>query len=113
MAVEYKWTLGSVQGKREFTDKNGNKRNNVIKSVELVFQGKKEGEDAVIKESALVVFDLVDLTSFEEVEDLTQEIILNWALNKLHPKQKIDIENNIKSHFGEHESNLIQIEINE
>lgn len=113
MSVEYKWVLGQVQGKKEFTDKNGNKRNNVIKSVEVIFEGKREGEIDSFKESALVVFDLVNLDDFVDSENLSKETVLNWALDKMPPKQKIDIENNIKSIFGEYESNLIQIQIDE
>jgi len=113
MSVEYRWKLGQVNGKREFTDKNGNKRSQVIKSVEVIFEGKREGEDTSIKESALVIFDLVNLDDFVESENLSQETVLNWALEKMFPKQKIDIENNIKSIFGEYESNLIQIQIDE
>jgi hypothetical protein len=111
MNVEYNWTLGDVHAKKEFTDKYGNKRNNVVKSVELIFKGKIDELER--KESVIVRFDLVDLSEFHELENINKDLLLSWALSKLHQKQKLDIENNIKSFFGEYESNIIKIELNE
>ena len=111
MNVEYNWELGDVQAKKEFTDKYGNKRNNVVKSVELFFKGKTDKLE--YKDSAIVKFDLADLSQFHELKDINKDLLLSWALDKLYPKQKIDIENTVKGFFGEYEYNIVKVEINE
>lgn len=120
MAATYNWELGFIIGKKAFTDKNGILRENVIKSVELIFKGKEtyiqEEEEKTREESKTIIvnFDLFDLSSFQDYTQLNKETILNWALSKTHPMEKASIENFVKGLFESNiESNLIQIQIND
>ncbi len=113
MAATYKWSLGFVSAKKAFTDKNGIERTNVIKSVQLIFEGvegkRKESKDTI------VYFELIDLSSFQDYTELSKEIVLTWALEKLDDRDKVEIENFVKSLFGDYnpEFNLINIELND
>jgi hypothetical protein len=116
MEVIYNWELGPVFAKEKYTDKNGTLRENVVKSVILIYKGVLETEDKIIKEEEKVVvhFDTIDLSDFEDVKNITKDMVFNWGMLKLHPSQKQNIENKIKSYFGESEkTNLIQIQFDE
>jgi hypothetical protein len=125
MAATYNWSVGFINAKKAFTDKHGNFRENVIKSVELIFTGidkyieevdgeEKEKERKESK-SVVVNFELFDLSSFQDYTELNKETILIWALDKINPMEKLDTENFVKNLFKEFnfESNLINIEIND
>lgn len=120
MAATYNWELGFIVGKKAFTDKNGILRENVIKSVELIFKGEEiyieEEEEKTRKESKSIVvnFDLFDLSSFQDYTQINKETVLNWGLSKMHPMEKASIENFVKGLFETNEeSNLIEIQIND
>lgn len=113
MAAVYNWSVESVDARKVFTDKYGNVRQNAIKSVALVYTG-KDG-DREEKERTSVSFSLVDLSSFKPIDEITNQEILQWALNKLHPKERNRIEKYMKSRFEnvDDESNMVNIVINE
>lgn len=120
MAATYNWKLGIISGKKSFTDKNGIVRENVIKSVELTFEGVEtvlvDGKEQEKKQSRskVVFFDLFDLSLFQDYTQLDKETVLNWALNTMHPKEKKSIEDQVKIYFEyDQESNSIQLEIND
>jgi hypothetical protein len=113
MAATYKWSVGKIFAKKSFTDKNGNLRENVIKSVELIYEGVEEER----KESReiIVSFPLFDLSSFQDYTQLNKEVILDWSLNKLSQREKSDVEGFVKGLFEEsnNESNITNIEIDD
>ena len=111
MSANYTWYIDKISAKKEFTDKNGNKRNNVIKSVELAFKGEREGGNPFIKKT-VVNFDLIDLSLFEDIESVTNQMVLDWALSKINPKQKEAIEKSVRVMLGEEEVNEIKVELN-
>lgn len=113
MAAVYSWSIESIDAKKVFTDKYGNVRENVIKNVLLAYTGKEGTREE--KERANVSFSIIDLTVFKPVDNITNQEVLQWAVNKLHPKEKERIEKFVKSKFGDVESdeNMTQIIINE
>jgi len=113
MKATYNWIIESILAKKVFQDKNGNIRNNVIKDVLISFNGKLDKRE--IKEKVSVNFDIITLDDFKNIDELTNEEILSWALAKIHPKEKIRIEESVMSRFGdiEKELNTIKIVINE
>lgn len=121
MAATYRWFVDNIRAKKAFTDKHGNLRENVIKSVVLVFEGTDtyifEEEEKERKESKEIVvnFELFDLSSFQDYTQLSKEVVLDWALSKLSQREKADVEGFVKGLFEEPnaESNITNIEINE
>jgi hypothetical protein len=125
MAATYNWSVGFINAKKAFTDKYGNFRENVIKSVELIYtgadtyieevDGEEQEKERKESKSVIVNFELFDLSSFQDYTELNKETILNWALDKINPMEKLDTENFVKNLFKEFnfESNLINIEIND
>lgn len=113
MAAAYNWSVESVDARKTFTDKNGNVRENAIKNVALVYTG-KDG-DREEKERTTVNFSLVDLSVFKPIEEITNQEVLQWALNKLHPKEKDRIEKSMKSRFENTDdaSNMVNIVLND
>lgn len=113
MVVVYNWSIESVDARKTFTDKHGNVRQNVIKNVVLVYTGKNGDREE--KEKTNISFSLVDLTIFKPVEEVTNQEVLQWSLNKLHPKEKDRIEKSIKSKFENIDSpdNMINIVLND
>ena len=113
MAAIYKWSVGNIVAKKSFTDKYGNLRENVIKSVQLIYEGVEE-ERKEYKE-IIVNFPLFDLSSFQDYTQLNKEIVLDWALNKLTQREKSEVESFVKGLFEESdtESNTINIEIDD
>ena len=95
MAATYNWSIEDINAKKTFTDKNNNVRSNVIKSVVLVYTG-RDG-DIQHQEKTIIRFSLVDLSNFQPVNELTNEQVLNWAINQLNPKEKTRIELFVKS----------------
>jgi hypothetical protein len=113
MAAVYNWSIESIDARKVFTDKHGNIRQNVIKTVILAYTG-KEG-DREEKERTIVNFSIVDLSVFKPVDEVTNQEVLQWALNKLHPKEKVRMEKFVQSKFedlGDPE-NIINIVIND
>lgn len=119
MAAIYNWSTGLIHAKKEFTDKNGILRKNVIKSVELIYQGVEkvliDGKEEEKKQSRSIVvnFDLIDLSLFQDSSELNNDIVLNWALNKLHPEERKAIEHYVELAFEDKNLNQIKIEFNE
>lgn len=125
MAITYNWSLGHISAKKAFTDKNGNFRENVIKSVELIFTGVhkyiqeidgEEQEKETIQSKGIVVdFNIIDLSSFQDYTELNKEIVFNWAFSRLTDREKLSTENAVKMMLNDYksESNLIKIEIND
>lgn len=113
MAATYSWGIESIDARKTFTDKYGNIRDNVIKTVVLAYTG-KEGKDE-LTERVGVHFNITDLSVFKPVDEITNQEVLQWALNKLHPKEKNRIEKFVKSRFENIDSgeNIINIVIND
>ena len=110
METVYNWKLGSIQAKKIFTDKFGNIRENVVKSVTLIFEGKKDEE--VKSKSTQVIFNLIDLSDFKDASELNKEEVFEWAMEKLRPLEKASVEKNVKSQFGEtEESSIFNLEL--
>lgn len=99
MEVNYKWKLGNVSVKKHFTDINGNVRTNAIKTAEVIYEGVYNNVSK--KESTVVTFSLVDLSDFLNIDEINKELILNWAMSKMHPKEKEYIEKKVKSQFND------------
>lgn len=113
MAAVYKWSLESIDARKVFTDKHGNVRDNVIKSVLLVYTGKDGDREET--EKVNIRFSIVDLSVFKPVNEITNQEVLQWALDKLHPNEKNRIEKLIQSRFNDVDSpeNMIKITIND
>jgi hypothetical protein len=97
MEPTFKWEIKSVFCRPTFTDKYGNLRTDVIKTVVLVYigiQGKKK-EEYPLNAS----LSLIDLSNFVDKNDLSNEQILEMALSSQSPKQIEYIETLIKSKF--------------
>jgi hypothetical protein len=109
MQAVYNWKLGRIEAKKSFRDKFGNVRENVIKSVELILVGEK-GDDR--KEyTTNVYFNLIDLSNFKDASTLSKEEVLQWALEKIDPKEKQYIERIVKLQLNEEESKTLTIEL--
>lgn len=118
MKATYDWVIGNVFGKKTFTDKYNNVRENVIRQVELFYVGKlqvEEGLEREEKERTIVNLDIFNLNDFKPIDKLSKKDILSFALNTLNPKEKQRIENTVKGKFDELEedSNLITIILND
>lgn len=109
MQAVYNWKLGRIDAKKSFTDKFGNVRQNVIKSVELILIGEKEGKEKEYKTN--VSFSLIDLSEFKDASTLSKDDVLQWALAKINPKEKEYIEKIVKLELGEEESKTINLEL--
>jgi hypothetical protein len=117
METIYKWSLGAVNAKKTFTDKNNILRENVIHGVELIYEGYNEETLQQESEKTIVVFDLFDLSLFKDYTELSKSTILEWALSKINPRQKQNIEDSVKLklndlNLGESSNNVI-LQINE
>lgn len=109
MQAVYNWKIGKIEAKKSFTDKFGNVRQNVIKSVDLILVGEK-GNDK--KEySTRIDFSLIDLSDFKDLSTLSKEEVLQWALAKINPKEKQYIERIVKLQLNEEESKTLTIEL--
>ena len=113
MAPTYNWSIESIDARKVFTDKHGNVRQNVIKNIVLVYTG-KDG-DREEKEKTVVGLSIVDLTIFKPLSEVTNEEVLQWAVNKLHPKQKERIETFVRGKLEGIDSseNMINIVLND
>lgn len=111
MEATYNWEIENIGAVPRFTDKNGVVRENVIKVVNLAFVGRRN--KVVISRKKLVRLSLMDLANFTDASQLTKETVLQWALDKLHPKEKEDLENNVKFELGDltSDSYLIAIDL--
>lgn len=109
MQAVYNWKIGRIDAKKSFTDKFGNVRQNVIKSVELILVGKKEGKEKEYK--TIVSFSLIDLSDFKDSSTLSKDDVLEWALAKINPKEKEYIEKMVKLELGEEEYNSLNLEL--
>lgn len=107
MEAVYNWKIGKIDAKKMFTDKFGNVRQNVIKSVELILVGKKDDKEKEYKTN--VSFNLIDLSDFKDASLLSKEEVLEWALAKINPKEKQHIEKMVKLELGEEESSFTKI----
>lgn len=107
METTYKWELKEVLGKPTFTDKHGNVRENVLKTVRLQYVGQRGDETQ--KEELLVNFDLTDLSTFTDYTQLTAEDVIQLALSTRHPIEIKNIEESIKGRFGDevNENNVV------
>lgn len=118
MKATYSWVIEQVIAKKVFTDKNSNVRENVIKDIHISYIGtltEEDGQKIEKKERANVSLDLFNLSDFKPIEELSKNDILNFALNKLNPKEKERIEKLVMYQFGDidEESNLITIILND
>ena len=118
MKATYSWVIEQVIAKKVFTDKNSNVRENVIKDIHISYIGtltEEDGQKIEKKERANVSLDLFNLSDFIPIEELSKNDILNFALNKLNPREKERIEKSVMNKFGdlEEESNLITIILND
>jgi len=118
MKATYSWVIEQIVAKKVFTDKNNNIRENVIKDIRLSYVDKfidENGKDSEKKESTTVSLDIINLSNFKPLNDLSKEDILSFALNKLNPKEKERIEKSVMYSVGdlEDESNLITIILND
>lgn len=86
MEAVYNWSIKKILAKPVFTDKHGNMRENVLKTVVLEYKGTK-GEE-VLTEDVTVVFSLIDLSSFTDHTQLTSEQVLEWAHANMRPSEK-------------------------
>ena len=109
MQAVYNWNIGRIDAKKSFTDKFGNVRQNVIKSVELILVGKKEGKEKEYK--TIVSFSLIDLSDFKDASTLSKDDVLEWALAKINPKEKEYIEKMVKLELGDEEYNALNLEL--
>jgi|LakMenE01Jun11ns_1017448.scaffolds.fasta_scaffold9954363_2 hypothetical protein len=109
MQAVYNWKIGKIEAKKSFTDKFGNVRENVIKSVELIFVGEKEDDKK--EYTTNVSFNLIDLSDFKDASTLSKEEVLQWALVKINPKEKQYIEKIVKLQLNEEESKTLIIEL--
>jgi hypothetical protein len=107
MKADYSWKIGEISGRKQFTDKNGNTRENVIKSVQVIFKGEFNGRTEQI--TRIVDFSLIDLSNFEDEKNLTNEIVLNWALAKISDLEKEHIEIAVKSKLEYVPNNSVNI----
>lgn len=98
MEPVYKWKIKSVTGRPVFTDKFGNVRENVIKTVILEYIG--ELEDKTEKEELIVNFNLEDLSNFLDHTSLTSDDVIQMALNSRPALQIESIESFVKNKFG-------------
>lgn len=111
MAATYNWEIETIAGVPRFTDKNGIVRENVIKVVNLAFVGRRD--KVVISKKKSVRLSMLDLANFTDASQLTKQTVLQWALDKLHPKEKEDLENSVKFELGDltSDSYLIAIDL--
>lgn len=117
METIYNWSLGTVVAKKRFTDKNNLVRENVIHFVELIYKGYNEETFKEESEKTIVVFELFDLSLFLDYTELDKNTILEWALLKINPKEKQNLEDSVKLKFGDLNitelDNSITLEIND
>jgi hypothetical protein len=109
MQAVYNWKIGRVEAKKSFTDKFGNVRENVIKSVELILVGEKGNNKK--EYSTNIVFSLIDLSDFKDASTISKEEVLQWALEKIDLKEKQYIERIVKLQLNEEESKTLTIEL--
>lgn len=88
MEVVYNWSVKKIYAKPVFTDKHGNVRENVLKKVELECVASYSGTTDKMTTNAL--FDLIDLTDFTPVDQLTNEQVLQWSLDVIKDKEKTE-----------------------
>lgn len=109
MAATYKWSIKSILAKPIFTDKNGNTRENVIKSVVLRYSGELDGKEA--HQDVSVNLSIIDLTNFKDHSTLTEDQVIQWALSKVSDREKLHAEALVKSSFEELSINNNTVEI--
>jgi len=109
MQAVYSWSIGKIEAKKSFTDKFGNIRQNVIKTVELILTGEKN--DDIKEYKTRIDFSLIDLSDFKDASTLSKDEILQWALAKINPKEKEYIERIVKLQLNEEESKTLIIEL--
>ena len=109
MQAVYNWKIGRVEAKKSFTDKFGNVRENVIKSVELILVGEKGNNKK--EYSTNIVFSLIDLSDFKDASTISKEEVLQWTLEKIDLKEKQYIERIVKLQLNEEESKTLTIEL--
>jgi hypothetical protein len=102
MEATYKWELKNVTGKPVFTDKFGNVRENVIKTVILEYVGQLG--DKTEKQELVVDFSLADLSSFVEQSTLSANDVIQMALSYRPAGQIESIETIVKNKFFEDNS---------
>lgn len=118
MNATYNWVVEQVMAKKIFTDKNNNVREHVIKDISISYIGKfidEYDKEIEKKETAIVRLELLNLSEFKPIAELSKEDILSFALNNLNPKEKERIEKSILYQCGdlEEQSNLITIILND
>lgn len=110
MEVVYNWSVKKMYAKPLFTDKHGNVRENALKKVvlecEATYSGKSE------KMTSDVVFDLIDLTNFVSIDQLSIDQVLQWSLDKLDKSAKAKTEQILGKRFKEISTDNKIIEIN-
>lgn len=97
MEPTFKWAIQGIYCKPVFTDKYGNLRAEAIKTVHLLYVGKLG--DVVHSAPLTATLRLIDLTSFVDRSELSDEQILDMALSSLPPKQIEQVENSVKNRF--------------
>lgn len=97
MEPTFKWIIQNIYCKPTFTDKFGNLRTEAIKIINLLYVGVL-GD---VKHSAPLnaSLSLINLTDFIDRSELTDEQILEMALNSRNPKEIEMIENSVKNLF--------------
>lgn len=107
MEPVYKWKIKSVIGRPVFTDKFGNVRENVIKTVVLEYVG--ELEDRIEKEEFTVNFKLEDLSNFLDHTSLTSDDVIQMAVNSRPTPEVQAVEDSVKIKFGNYNNNLYPV----
>lgn len=93
MEATYKWEVEAVIAKPTFKDKHNNIRQNVVKTVNLIYKGEKGTETRSVRK--IINFNITDLSTFTDASLLTKEQILEWCFNEMNPKEKLLIENQV------------------
>ena len=97
MEPTFKWELRSVYCKPAFTDKYGNLRTDVIKTINLAYVGTLD--DKVEETILTATLSLIDLSDFTVITDFTNQQIIDMALNSKNPKEIEQVENSVKNRF--------------
>lgn len=110
MEPNYRWELGNIEAKSIFTDKHGNTHNNVIKKVDIIYIGEIDNNKE--EYTYPVYFNITDLSNFLDLSLLTKEQIIEWALNKMHIKEKEHIQKIVKDRLNNNPINVVNLKIN-
>lgn len=108
MQATYNWKIDRVLAKPVFTDKHGNVRNNVLKTVFLTYEGSIRDKSYKVNHS--VHLDIIDLTNFVDHTGLTEQQVIDMALASMSDKERLAVESRVKNVIeGNNESSLVEI----